>query len=70
MRPISHDTILRIWQVAEILGLSRSTIYNLTTLGSRYHCESFPKPRKLGARSIGWLSSEIYAWIASQGESN
>ena len=67
MRPIGQEAILRIWQVTEIIGLSRSTIYNLINSDGRYYCASFPKPRKISARSIGWLSSEIYAWLDEQG---
>jgi prophage regulatory protein len=44
-------------EVEEITGLSRSTIY------ARIKAGAFPKPVPLGARSVGWLQSDIEAWI-------
>lgn len=55
-----NSTILRIGQVKEITGLGRSTIYLYITLGT------FPRPRKLGARAVGWLSDEIFQWVAER----
>ena len=52
-----EQKILRLPQVKEITGLSRSTIYLRMSEGS------FPKKIDLGARAIGWVSSEINQWI-------
>ena len=49
--------ILRLPTVKAITGLSRSTIYLRMSEGS------FPKKIDLGARAIGWVSSEINHWI-------
>lgn len=38
-------------------GLSRSTIYEKIKNGT------FPKPIKLGPRAVGWLETEIDAWL-------
>ena len=38
-------------------GLSRSTIYEKMKSGT------FPKPVKLGPRSVGWLETEVDAWL-------
>jgi prophage regulatory protein len=53
-------TVLRRKQVERIVGLSRSQIYALAKL------HQFPKPIRLGARAVGWLSSEIDAWLADR----
>ena len=53
--------ILRLKQVAEIVGLGRSSIYRKVQEGK------FPPPIKLGnARASGWLSTEVYIWIEDQ----
>ena len=52
-------TILRCKQVKDRTGLSRSTIYLRIQEGT------FPKPVNLGARAVGWLESEIEAWLAA-----
>ena len=52
--------ILRLPTVKARTGLSRSTIY------SRISDGNFVRPVKIGPRSVGWLESEIEAWIQSQ----
>ena len=53
-------TILRLTAVKNRTGLARSTIYYKVSQGS------FPKPISLGARAVGWLDSEIDAWLQLQ----
>ncbi len=52
--------ILRRQQVQEQTGLSRTVIYDAMAQGT------FPKAIKLGARAVGWLESEVNAWIEAQ----
>ena len=49
-------SVLRREEVERVTGLPRSTIYDYMAAGT------FPKPIKLGARSVGWLESEVQAW--------
>ncbi|UGA53712.1 helix-turn-helix transcriptional regulator [Vibrio sp. VB16] len=49
--------ILRLKDVTEKTGLSRSTIYYLVSQ------KQFPSSIPLGARSVGWLESEINEWL-------
>jgi prophage regulatory protein len=49
--------IMRIREVMEMVGIGRATIYRLLSRGD------FPKPLKLGERSIGWREDEIQSWI-------
>lgn len=60
--PRSRDSIrlLRLPQVMEVVGLSRSTIYQLQEEGR------FPKRIKLATRAVGWVEAEIQAWIAER----
>jgi prophage regulatory protein len=56
--------ILRWKQVADIVPWSRSYTYALMNQGL------FPKPRKLmaGGQAVGWLSSDIDAYMRSLAE--
>jgi prophage regulatory protein len=56
------NTILRLPQVKIRVGLSRSSIYAAVSKGS------FPKPIRLGTRSVGWLEVEIEAWVSQRVE--
>lgn len=60
-------TILRRKQVEARTGLSRSTIYSRIN-GTRpgEHDPTFPKPISLGAKAVGWIESEVDAWITAQ----
>lgn len=54
------NKILRLPAVMACTGLSRSSIYLRIAEGS------FPKPVALGRRAVGWLESEVAAWIDEQ----
>lgn len=58
--------IVRIAELTKMVGLSRSSIYEKLNPRSRYYDENFPKPVKLGAASVGWLSTAIETWISSK----
>lgn len=61
--------ILRLKQVIERTGLSRSTIYDRMNPKSKRYDNSFPIPLKLNANAssstgaVGWLESSIDEWI-------
>jgi prophage regulatory protein len=48
--------IMRLPEVEAATGEKRSTIYKRLSQGE------FPKPVKLGAKSIGWVEEEIAAY--------
>lgn len=58
------ERILRLPEVIKTTGLSRSTIY------SHINNKLFPKNINLGARSVGWLESEVNDWILSRIETS
>src|SRR5215216_842355 len=54
------DELWSFKAVAAKTGLSRSTIYSYVAQGF------FPRQRRLGPRRVGWLASEVRAWIAGR----
>jgi len=54
--------ILRLRNVKEVVGLSKSTIYMRIAEGG------FPAPINLGGRAVGWIESEVRSWLCSQVE--
>ena len=52
--------ILRLPEVKYATGQSRSTIYSKIAKGE------FPASISLGARSVGWIESEVQDWILMQ----
>ena len=56
-RKTRGQRFLRLPEVLERTGLSRSTIYVRLEQGG------FPRPVSLGARAVGWIESEVDEWI-------
>ncbi len=56
----TNQKILRLRAVKEWTGLSRSTIYLMIKNGD------FPSSVRIGARAVGWLESDLYAWVESR----
>lgn len=54
------DRMLRMKEVSAIVGRSRTSIYYDMKDGR------FPKPVKIGARSIAWPESVIREWVESK----
>lgn len=52
--------ILRLRDVQQRTGLSRSTLYLLISR------DDFPRQVRLSARAVGWRESEINDWIANR----
>ena len=59
-RDASPCVIIRLADVLQRTGLSRSTIYN------RIARSEFPRQVSLGARAIGWIEQEVERWIAER----
>jgi prophage regulatory protein len=54
------ESLLRLRRVIARTGKSRSAIYAGMALGT------FPSPISIGARSVGWIESEIDTWIVER----
>lgn len=57
---MSPRYIMRLPEVIHTTGYKRSSIYHLMKDGR------FPRARSLGARAVGWDSSEVHAWVDSR----
>ncbi len=57
---MAHNRIIRMKEVIQRVGLSRSNIYQSIQTGC------FPKQFALGSRAVGWLEEEINQWIADR----
>jgi prophage regulatory protein len=56
-KPQAAPKIIRRKQVEARIGLSRTTIYQQLKDGT------FPRPINLGPRAVGWIESEVDAWV-------
>jgi prophage regulatory protein len=59
-RPRAVSKILRVDEVCEMVGISKSQIYRLMRR------REFPKPVALGVNSVGWTLESIQSWAASR----
>lgn len=60
MTKMNSIRILRLPEVVKKTGLSRSSIYQMATVGS------FPSSVPLGGRSVGWIEAEIESWLSER----
>jgi prophage regulatory protein len=60
---MNSSIIIRLPQVLQRTGLSRSTIYTLIKDGH------FKAPISLGRRAVGWLASDVDEFIESRAAS-
>jgi len=60
--------MLRLKAVITKTGVARSTIYDWLNPKSPRYDDSFPKQRRLGQQSVGWLESEIDEWLLQREE--
>jgi prophage regulatory protein len=64
---MSHTAkILRLKRLKEKMDMSGSSIYNKLNPRSKYYDEAFPKPVRLGLGAVGWIESEVDAWLESR----
>ncbi|MGY3932854.1 phage transcriptional regulator AlpA [Aeromonas encheleia] len=62
----SVDRVIRLKELSQLVGLSRSTIYDRMNPQSKRFDPTFPRPISLGLASVGWSLSEVMDWIASR----
>lgn len=65
----SPSRVVRIGELTSRVGLSRSAIYDRLNPASPTYDPTFPVPIQLGTGPrppVGWLDSEVDAWIAAQ----
>ncbi|HAV2290525.1 AlpA family phage regulatory protein, partial [Enterobacter cloacae] len=55
--------ILRMRAVTAKLGIARSTIYDWLDPKSPRYDATFPKQRRLGQQSVGWVEAELDQWL-------
>ena len=60
--PVSPHQLLRLPEVKLMIGLSRSTIYQMIAAGR------FPAAVRVGRRARAWRMAEVVAWLERLGE--
>lgn len=58
--------IIRINTLKQLIGLSRSSVYDKMNPKSKRYDESFPRPIKLSLSAIGWFEQDIIDWLNSK----
>ena len=60
------NQLISIKQVMEIVGVGRSTIYEMIDKNSPYYDPTFPKKVKITQNRIDWSAWEIHQWIENK----
>ena len=60
--------ILKIDEVLKLTSLSRATHFAKLNKKSRSYDPEYPKPIKLGPRSVGYVEQEVIDWLQARME--
>ena len=60
------NQIIRINKLKQMIGLSRSSVYDKMNPKSKRYDESFPRPIKLSISAVGWFEQDIIDWLNSK----
>ena len=60
VNPNNLNRLLRVSEVAELVGLKRPTIYKRLAVGD------FPVPLRLSPGAVRWPLEEVLAWISAR----
>ena len=66
MEKTSNIIMLRLPIVIKRVGIARSTLYDWINPTSPRYDPTFPKQKRLGRQSVGWVESEINSWLQSR----
>lgn len=58
--------ILKINEVLRMISISRSSHFEKLNRNSKNYDPTYPKPVKLGPRSVGYLEEEVVNWIEAK----
>jgi prophage regulatory protein len=58
--PEDRNRIVRFDELTAIIGRPRSSVYLMISRGE------FPRGKKIGSRAVGWMKSDVDAWLASR----
>ena len=61
----TQNRLLRRTELEKVIGLSRSAIYSRLDPKSPHYDASFPRPIKMGTKTVAWLAAEIDGWVNS-----
>ena len=54
---LATDRFLRLWQVAQMISLSKTKIYEMQANGA------FPKSFRIAGSAVGWSEADIRSWM-------
>lgn len=62
----TEDRVSRIPETKRIVGMGRSSIYAMMNEKSPSFDPTFPRPMRLGKRSVGWALNELQSWLETR----
>ncbi|NLY27807.1 MAG: AlpA family phage regulatory protein [Alcaligenaceae bacterium] len=62
----TRTRVIRLPECLAMIGLGRSTLFELSNPRSPRYDPTFPKKLRIGQRAVGWLETDICAWIRSK----
>ena len=70
MLAFEEKKVVRLHQLVQMVGLARSTLYDIQNPKSSRYDPTFPKKVRLSSRAIGWFWPEVEAWLHAKRQAN
>ena len=58
--------MLSVEEVAALIGVTRSTIYDWMNVKSKRYNASFPKKIKIGPNTVRWVEKQLVEWLQAK----
>ncbi|MEB3755173.1 helix-turn-helix transcriptional regulator [Acinetobacter sp. MD2(2019)] len=58
--------MMRMGDLKQLIGLSRSSVYDKMNPKSKRYDPSFPRPIKLSLSAVGWFEQDVIDWLNSK----
>lgn len=66
MLAFEDKKVVRLRQLVQLVGLARSTLYDIQNPKSSRYDPTFPKKVRIGVRAVGWFRHEVNEWLTTR----
>lgn len=66
MHTFVDNKVIRLRELVQVVGLARSTLYDIQNPKSSRFDPTFPAKVRLSGRAVGWFWVEVQAWLKSR----
>lgn len=70
MHTFADSKVVRLRELVQLVGLARSTLYDIQNPKSKRFDPTFPSKVRLSSRAVGWIWIDVVAWLDAKRQAN